>query len=285
MREIAVVSGKGGTGKTSIVSSLAEVSDTKLVLADCDVDAANLPLLLSGIDGPAEPFFAGETACVDDTLCTGCGACEDVCRFGAVRVTDAGTRIDSFHCEGCHACSLVCPEEAISFQEDQAGTLTVREGPYGTLVHAALGIARDNSGKLVAQVRKEARAVAEREARPVILIDGPPGIGCPVHAALSNVDHVLMVTEPSGSGLHDLERILDLCEHFSLGASCLVNKADLNPALAEEAMALVTRRGASCLGMLPFDPDVPRALSRGECPLSVPGFRDRIEEAWATLTR
>lgn len=283
MKQIAVISGKGGTGKTSLVACFARfaASEGPVVLADCDVDAPNLALLLPGDDDVAEPFYAGRRAVVDRELCACCYDCVDQCRYGAASVSDDGfVAIDPFKCEGCGVCAMVCPTDAIGFRRNQAGLWFERQTDIGSLVHAALGVAQDNSGKLVAHVRQRAREVAERDESELIIIDGPPGIGCPVHAAISGCDLVVIVTEPTPSGEHDLERVLQLTSHFKVSSAVIINKADLCPELTERLRSQACAAGALWLGALPFDPSVPKALSQGQSPLVVDGFASQLLELW-----
>ncbi|MCP4606314.1 MAG: (4Fe-4S)-binding protein [Proteobacteria bacterium] len=280
MREIVVVSGKGGTGKTSFVASFAALAKGQIALGDCDVDAANLALLVPGEDTHEEAFFAGMRARVDEGACTGCGDCVEACRYDAKELRDGVAQTDELRCEGCRACSVVCPENAISFASNRAGTLYHRETEVGPLVHGALGIAQDNSGKLVALVRERTRALADERGIDTILLDGPPGIGCPVHAAIGGVNLVVAVTEPTPSGLHDLRRLLDLCDHFKLDVAVLLNKFNLNEKLSYDLERIVQDRGARFMGGVPFDKEVPMALSRGESPLTVPIVREALERVW-----
>ena len=283
MREIVVVSGKGGTGKTSFAAAFAELTGHPVVLGDCDVDAANLALLMPGEDLHAESFFAGQRARVDSSTCNGCGVCEVVCRYDAIPVTDDLARVDDLRCEGCRACQVVCPEDAISFVENRAGTIYLRETRVGPMVHAALGIAQDNSGKLVAKVREDVRRVGEERGIDTAILDGPPGIGCPVHAAIGQTDLVIAVTEPSPSGAHDLDRLLELTRHFDLETVVIVNKFDLNPALTGEIEALSRERNARPVGRVPFNEEVPRALKRHETPLVVPSVAEALGEVWEAV--
>jgi MinD superfamily P-loop ATPase len=283
VREIVFVSGKGGTGKTSFAAAFAHLAGSPVVLGDCDVDAANLALLLPGEDVHAEPFFAGQRAVVNSELCNGCGACELVCRYDAIQVTDELARVADLRCEGCHGCKVICPEDAIGFSANRAGTLFLRETQVGPLVHGALGIAQDNSGKLVAKVREDVRRVGEERGIDLAILDGPPGIGCPVHAAIGRTDLVVAVTEPSPSGAHDLERLLELTHHFDLETVVIVNKFDLNPALAAEIEALSRGMGAEPIGRVPFDEEVPRALRRYETPLAVPSVAKFLGRAFESI--
>lgn len=285
MRQLAVFSGKGGTGKTSLVASFAHLAGD-IVAVDCDVDAANLALLLQGDDSVREPFLSGEKATIDVMGCFGCGLCARSCRFDAIEPGPRGEwHVVELACEGCHVCEHVCPARCITFTPNQAGEWFVRRTSDGWLVHASLGVAQDNSGKLVAHVRQQARDLAEHEGLELILVDGPPGIGCPVHAAMGQIDHALVVTEPSLSGVHDLDRILDTAKHFGVRASVAVNKWDLSPELTEILEEHCRARGVQILGRVPFDPEVPRLLSRQELPLDSPNpaTRDAIVALWEAL--
>lgn len=279
-RQVAIVSGKGGTGKTTVAASFSVLAGP-VVTADCDVDAANMALLLPGADGPRHPFFAGQRAEVLAEACNGCASCVTHCRFDAVDLDqDAIARVDPLACEGCSVCRIVCTEDAIAMNPNQAGVWMVRETESGPLVHARLGVAQDNSGKLVAQVREVARDEATARGLDLVLIDGPPGIGCPVHAAVTGADLLLAVTEPTPSGIHDLERLLQLAQTFRLHVAVLVNKADLSATYARRIQVLAEQRGAQVLGHLPFDPQVPRLLARGQMPLSLPAFEAELRATW-----
>jgi MinD superfamily P-loop ATPase len=285
VKQLVVISGKGGTGKTSVVASLAHLANARsgrVVTADCDVEAANLALLLAGEDQRAESFVAGRRACIDTDRCTDCGLCADHCRFNAVR-SEPRTRVDTLRCEGCGVCALVCSEDAVSFVDNQAGWTMQRDTAVGPLVHARLGVAQDNSGKLVAAVREQAREAAAAHGIELCLVDGPPGIGCPVHAALTGCDWALVVTEPTPAGEHDLGRVLELCEHFRMRAAVLINKHDLAPELTTRIVALAEERSAPVVGQIPFDPAVPQALARGELPLELASFRNALAAAWPRI--
>jgi MinD superfamily P-loop ATPase len=284
VRQIAIVSGKGGTGKTSVAASLVTLAG-RAVAADCDVDAADLAILMPGEDVVREPFLAGKVARIDPRACTACGECAPACRFGAIVDPGGGApfRADPFLCEGCGVCGLVCELDAVSLVEKRAGEWMVRETATGPLVHARLGIAEDNSGKLVARVREEARLLAEERGIDLVVIDGPPGIGCPVHASVTGVDRLLVVTEPSPSGEHDLVRVLELAAHFGIPASVLVNKHDLAPEQTARIEELAASRGAAVAGRIAFDPEVPRALARGELPLVIAHVREALEQVLRRL--
>jgi MinD superfamily P-loop ATPase len=267
MREIVVVSGKGGTGKTSLTACFA-VMVGRSVIADCDVDAADLHLLLAPRAQERHEFRSGHTAVVRDGDCTGCGACADVCRFGAV-VSRCGTdgrprlAVDPAVCEGCGACVRACPAQAIEFPERLCGEWMVAETRCGTLVHAQLGVAAENSGRLVSLVRREARRRAERSGAELLLVDGPPGIGCPVIASVTGADLAVVVTEPTVSGQHDLQRVLALASHFQIPAAVCVNKWDINRKASEQIEQTSRALGGRVVGRIGYDAAVVRAQQEG----------------------
>lgn len=252
MKELVVISGKGGTGKTSLAASLAVLAD-RPVIADCDVDAADLHLVLSPLVKERHEFRSGHEAVVRKDDCTGCGACLAHCRFGAVVQRPAAYAIDPIACEGCGVCVRFCPEKAIDFPERLCGEWMISETRCGPMVHARLGVAAENSGKLVSIVRREAGRIAERENHPLIIVDGPPGIGCPVIASVTGATLVLAVTEPTVSGEHDLERVLSLTRHFDIPTAVCVNKWDLNPVMTKRIEEQAQRSGASITGRIPWD--------------------------------
>jgi len=258
MKEIVVLSGKGGTGKTSIVGSLAVMAKRK-VLADCDVDAADLHLLLSPSVKQESKFWSGQVACIDEDRCTECGLCQDLCRFNAIK----DFRVDPIACEGCGFCSHICPVEAITMEENMSGRWFISDTKYGPLVHARLGIAQENSGKLVAVVRQQARQIAEERNLDYIISDGPPGIGCPVISSLSGASLALLVTEPTLSGMHDLERVLGVCRHFGVPAMVCINKYDLNEDNTRQIETYCSTQGVELASKIPFDNVVTEALVRG----------------------
>ena len=267
MKELVVISGKGGTGKTSLTASFAVLAD-RPVIVDCDVDAADMHLVLSPTIRERHEFRSGNEAVIRRELCKGCGACLANCRFSAVRVvrTDAGTpqySIDPTACEGCGVCVRFCPEQAIDFPERLCGEWMVSDTRCGPMVHARLGVAAENSGKLVSTVRREARRVAEEEHCALIIVDGPPGIGCPVIASVTGATQVLVVTEPTVSGEHDLERVLSLTSHFGIPAAVCVNKWDLNPEMAERIELKAGLQGAVIAGRIRYDAAVTMAQIRG----------------------
>jgi MinD superfamily P-loop ATPase len=267
MKELVVISGKGGTGKTSLVASFAALA-RDAVLADCDVDAADLHLVLSPTVVRREEFRSGRQAVIRQADCIGCGACLAHCRFEAVKMNgraagEATFTIDPVSCEGCGVCVRFCPEGAIDFPERVCGEWFVSETRFGPMVHARLGIAAENSGKLVSLVRKEARHIAQQQGKALILVDGPPGIGCPVIASVAGATAVLAVTEPTLSGEHDLERVLKLAWHFDVEALVCVNKWDINQEMAERIERKATRAGAMVVERIPYDRAVTDAQVSG----------------------
>lgn len=285
MKQVTVISGKGGTGKTSLVASMAHLGQP-MVTADCDVDAANLALLLPGLDGAHEPFYSGRRVTVDLRRCEGCGTCEATCRFDAIHLT-TGTppraHTDPFVCEGCGACTLVCPVNALEYYDNLVGTWTVRKAATGPLVHAMLGVAQDNSGLLVTRVRDQATQVAQSAGLDLVLLDGPPGIGSPVQESVRGVDLVLAVSEPTSSGEHDLVRVLDLAKRMGVPAAVVINKTDLAPDISLRIDAMAQDADVPVLGRLPFDPEVPRALARGALPMGVPGLAPEVARIWGRV--
>jgi MinD superfamily P-loop ATPase len=258
MKEVVVLSGKGGTGKTTVVGSFAALAKGK-VLTDCDVDAADLHLLLSPSEGQKSEFWSGQVAQINEDKCTQCGLCQELCRFNAIKAF----RVDPISCEGCGFCSLICPVEAISMQENMSGQWFISSTRYGTLVHARLGIAQENSGKLVAVVRQQAKQLAENEGKDLIISDGPPGIGCPVISSLSGASLALLVTEPTLSGMHDLERVLSVCRHFGIPALVCINKYDLNEENAQQIETQCVSQGIDIVGRIPFDNVVIESIAQG----------------------
>ena len=271
VRELAVISGKGGTGKTTIAAALLRLAKES-VMADNDVDAADLHLLLKPKIREVRPFFGGEKYRIDPERCIGCGACVRVCHFDSVAKTSEPCEltgmplceIDETSCEGCSLCAIVCPAKAIFSRENRTGERYLSQADGRPMVHARLGIAEENSGKLVSEVRRKAAKVAGERGFPLIIADGPPGTGCPVIASVTGVDHVLVVTEPTVSGVHDLERILALCRHFEVPVSVLVNKADLNPEQSRRIREIAEAEKVSVIGEIPFDRCIHDALMAGK---------------------
>jgi len=273
MKEIVVISGKGGTGKTSLTAAFASIAskEGKAVFADCDVDAADLHLVFAPEIRERHEFISGHVARIDPGTCIaavkpeGCRRCMELCRFDAVVPSpDGSVRIDEGSCEGCGVCVRFCPVQAIAFPERRCGEWYVSETRFGAFVHAALDTRAENSGKLVTTVRKEAKRIAVERGSDWIIVDGSPGTGCPVIASITGADTVVVVTEPTLSGQHDLERVASLTRHFDIPLCVCVNKADINPAQAEETSRWCERNSIPFLGMIPYDRDVTRAQIRGE---------------------
>lgn len=329
MKELVVISGKGGTGKTSVVASFAALArDT--VLADCDVDAADLHLVLAPAVRASHEFRSGNEAVIRQDACIGCGVCLANCRFGAVKQR-AGTaitpaisaasgscddcdfcsrscptiaaemirsmqetvggsecaafEIDPVSCEGCGVCVDACPARAIDFPERLAGSWFLSDTRHGPMVHARLGIAAENSGKLVSLVRQQARQLAEAEKKDLILVDGPPGIGCPVIASLTGTSMVLIVTEPTLSGQHDFERVADLARHFRVPAAVCINKWDLNPAMGEALEAGAAALGVRSVGRIRYDRAVTAAQVAGKSVFeyTAHGASQDIRDVWQRI--
>lgn len=258
MKEVVVLSGKGGTGKTSIAGCFAALAANK-VLADCDVDAADLHLLLQPVDRQKEEFWSGQVASINEDACTNCGLCQEQCRFHAI----SNFKVIRTSCEGCGFCSHICPTGAITMQDNMAGHWFISDTQYGPLVRARLGIAQENSGKLVALVRQQARKIAEAKNYDTIITDGPPGIGCPVISSLSGADLALLVTEPTVSGLHDLERIIEVCRHFKVPSTVCINKYDINLEKSSTIESHCKENGIKVSGKVPFDTAANRAVAHG----------------------
>jgi MinD superfamily P-loop ATPase len=291
-KEITVISGKGGTGKTTVVASFASLAG-RSVLADNDVDAADLHLLIRPRVREVHPFIGGQKAFIDPDRCTACGECAEACHFDAIHPDGPANeslertyRVEPLACEGCGLCPMVCPEKAVSTEKSVTGTWYVSTTDCGPMAHARLGIAEENSGRLVTQVRNRAAALAEELGLDGILGDGPPGTGCPVIASVSGSDLVAVVTEPTVSGVHDMERVLDLAEHFGVPTVVIINKSDLNEEQADRIERMSVARNSRVIGRIPFDEAVNDSLMRGKRIIdydpSSPAAR-AIREAWRVL--
>ncbi len=259
MKELVIISGKGGTGKTTFTASYSTLAK-QAVLADCDVDAADLHLLLHPEIQHREEFRSGVTAFIDQEKCTHCGKCQELCRFDAIDKPNESYIVNGFACEGCSVCFHFCPVDAIEMRENLCGEWFVSETKYGPMIHAKLKPAEENSGKLVTLVRQQAKRIAEEQRKSLILIDGPPGIGCPVISSVTGADMVLIVTEPTLSGVHDLERVTDLTAHFQIPTSVCVNKYDINPAITGEIKRYCSEHELSFIGEVPYDMTIVKAL-------------------------
>ncbi len=272
MKQLVILSGKGGTGKTSLVAAFAHLAYTgphalKAVLADADVDAANLALVLRPQRIETHDFTGGSVAVIDPMRCQGCGICEQVCRFDAIiPPTNAQPSyvVDPIACDGCAACVYQCPEEAIHMQPQIAGCWYRSESRYGPLLHADLYPAQENSGKLVTLVKQNARLLGLDTNSQLVIVDGPPGIGCPVIAAAAGADLAVIVTEPTMAGIHDLKRILETTAHFRIPTLVVINKADIYPQGASEIDKICTELGVERIGSIPFDQTVTEAMLNGK---------------------
>lgn len=260
MKELIIISGKGGTGKTSLMAAFAYLAENK-VLCDADVDAADLHLVTAPDILEKHDFQGGNTAIINKDKCTECGLCIDLCKWGAISET---FEVNSIECEGCGVCVYFCPEKAIDFPLNTCGEWYISDTRFGPLVHARLGIAEENSGRLVSLVRNEAKKLAEEKGLDLILTDGPPGIGCPVIASIGGADAVLVVTEPSVSGKHDMQRVVQLANHFKVPAFLCVNKFDLNKDITDEIEKFAKEKGLTCLGYIPFDQIFTKAMVQGQ---------------------
>jgi MinD superfamily P-loop ATPase len=283
MQELVVISGKGGTGKTSLMAAFSSLADSK-VLCDADVDAADLHLIANPKVMRRNPFQSGNTAAINNDLCTGCGLCRELCRWDAI---SAAYEVNSLDCEGCGVCVHFCPETAIEFPENTCGEWFVSDTRFGPMVHARLGIAEENSGKLVTLVRREARRIAEDRNIDLILTDGPPGVGCPVIASIGGASAVVIVTEPTVSGQHDMERVAQLAAHFKIPALVCVNKFDLNIEITREIERYAEDKDIARLGRIPFDPTFTSAMIQAQTVFEYDGHSSlgaAIRDIWHQLS-
>ncbi|THB70214.1 MAG: (4Fe-4S)-binding protein [Gammaproteobacteria bacterium] len=263
MKEIVIISGKGGTGKTSITASLTALAQNS-VIVDCDVDAADLHILLSPEVEKRERFISGKLAAIKQDQCKNCGICVKHCKFGAIRSVDGTWKVDSAMCEGCGLCDFLCPAGAIDFQPRDCGEWFKSKTKYGPMIHAKLGIAAENSGRLVSLIKEEAKKCAQENGKNLILVDGPPGIGCPVIASISGADCVLVITEPTMSGIHDLNRALELTDHFGIETLVAVNRYDINPDNARKIKKICFGSKAKYVGKISSDQSMVDAQIQGK---------------------
>lgn len=291
MKELVVLSGKGGTGKTSFAAAFVSLAGGA-VITDCDVDASNLHIILKPKIVETHPFFGGIKARILSDVCKGCGICMERCRFDAIerlKVADNGRlytfSIDPIACEGCGVCIGFCPHKAIVALDTESGKWFRSETPYGPFLHARLGVAAENSGKLVTMLRKEARNIANAEGYELIITDGSPGIGCPVIASLTTADHILFVTEPTASGLHDLDRVVTLAKGFNIPGSVIINRADINPQKTDEIRDYASNNGLKTLGTIPYDPCFTKAqiAGRSVTDSDCGDISNRVREIWSEL--
>jgi MinD superfamily P-loop ATPase len=282
MKQLTILSGKGGTGKTSIAASFAILAKNAVV-ADCDVDAPDLHMLLYPEVIEMHQFMGSKVAVINETQCIRCGLCKEKCVFSAV--TD-DLKIDAIACEGCNVCSIVCPAKAITLVERVSGSAYVSKAKYGFMSHAMLYPGESNSGKLVTLVRQNAKILCEKEKRDLIIIDGSPGIGCPVIASISGVDAALVVTEPTLSGIHDLERILKLLNHFNVTPFVCVNMYDVNVDNTNRVLSFCRENGICIAGVVPFDSIVTQAIVNGKTVVEYSpesGVSEEIKSMWKKL--
>ena len=291
MKELVVISGKGGTGKTSITASFAALAKSAVV-ADCDVDAADLHLLLNPSIEKTSDFSGGKKARIITDKCIGCGKCREVCNFDAVEFDGPGNdaakktyRIDPVACEGCSVCTHYCPVEAIEFKEVINGQWFISQTRFGPMVHARLGIAEENSGKLVTLVRKEAKRIAEEQHKEFIIVDGSPGTGCPVIASITGADLAVIVTEPSMTARHDLNRVAELTRHFNIPTAVCVNKCSINEELSLAIEQDTKKQNAVFLGTIPYDTEVTGAQLEARTIIEHcnGGLKTHIESIWQAI--
>ena len=283
MKELIVISGKGGTGKTSLISAFASLAENK-VLCDADVDAADLHLIMNPNVIQRSDFQSGNTAVINKDQCTECDLCREMCRFNTI---SADYEVNSIDCEGCGVCVHFCPESAIDFPVNTCGEWFISDTRFGKMVHARLGIAEENSGKLVSLVRQEARKLAEAKNLDLILTDGPPGVGCPVIASIGGASAVLIVTEPTVSGKHDMERVAQLAAHFKIPALVCINKFDLNLELTREIEKYAEEKNIACLSRIPFDSIFTKAMIQAQTVFEYDGrssVGEAIRSTWQRLT-
>jgi MinD superfamily P-loop ATPase len=286
LKQIVILSGKGGTGKTSLAAAFAHLAangagQPRTVLVDADVDASNLELVLSPQVRETNEFQGGQVAIIDQALCKGCGVCAELCRFDAISEDNGDFSVDPMACEGCALCFYQCPSEAIRTEEQIAGQWFRSDSRYGPLFHAALFPAQENSGKLVTLVKQQGRLLALDEDRDLVLVDGPPGIGCPVISAAAGADLALIVAEPTAAGIHDMARALATTAHFGVRSLVCINKADLYPAGTAEIEAFCEQNGLPVVGRLPFDTVVTEAMVQGQ---PVTAYRPHSPVSQALLT-
>ena len=261
--ELAVVSGKGGTGKSSVTAAFATAGE-RIVVADCDVDAANLYLLFNPEHDTEQVYIGGYTAVVDHALCTVCGICESYCRFDAITEVDGKIMISETSCDGCFFCSRICPMDAITMVRSDRSRMYSGSFRNGKMVYGRLAPGEENSGKLVSLVREEAKRVATAQGMSTILLDGPPGIGCPVISTVTGVDRIIIVTEPTMSGLEDMKRVHEVARKFTGDVGIIINKYDLNEAMADRIEGWCVAQGSALLGRLPYDRRVTEAMISGK---------------------
>jgi MinD superfamily P-loop ATPase len=285
MKEITVISGKGGTGKTSLSAALAALMGKGAVVTDCDVDAANMHILMKPVVHDEQPFKSGSEAVINPEACTRCGKCKKVCRFDAISIVNQAYTVDSIACEGCGYCANICPANAIVMEPIVAGTLFRSTSQYqNSFVHARLGIAADNSGKLVTEVRNRAKKLAQDTGVDYLLHDGAPGVGCPVTASVTGADYILMIAEPSVSGSHDVKRVYELVKQFSIPAGMIINKQGLNPEIEQELEHFCAEKKIDFIGTLPYSSDFSKAINANQTIVEYsPVLKEKMEHIFAHL--
>jgi MinD superfamily P-loop ATPase len=287
MKEIVVISGKGGTGKTTVAASFAKLAKS-CVIADCDVDAADLHLLLKPQVIEKYDFYGGKVAEIQDAICSKCNKCYELCRFDAVKKSESNHfSIDELACEGCGVCVRLCPENAIIMKDALNGEWYFSQTRMGKFIHAKLGVSGENSGKLVTTIRKRAKSEAEKDNAEFLIIDGSPGIGCPVIASLTGADFAVIVTEPTVSGIHDLERIVKLTKHFKINSGVIINRCTINPEKTEEIKKFASSRNLAVLGEMPNDSEVTDAQIAGQTIVEYSNgeMTKTITEIWSNICK
>ena len=286
MKEIVVISGKGGTGKTSITASFSYLGGKDVVTADCDVDAADMHLLMQPDFNYEEDFYSGKSAYIDRDKCTGCSLCYEKCRFDAIKISEGKASVNKIDCEGCGYCAHLCPSDAVEMEENNVGKCYIsgiKTG--GRMVHAKLKAGAENSGKLVAKVKNEASRIAEETGKKLVIVDGSPGIGCPVVSSLSGADFVVFVTEPTVSGLHDLKRVYQLVKKFGIKSGCIINKYDLNTEATEKTRSFLDSENIIHIAELPYDESFTKAMTEGKTVAEIEEgiLKTKIMESWEAL--
>lgn len=286
MKEIIIISGKGGTGKTSITAAFACLAGHDVLVADCDVDAADMHLLMAPFDTQTQDFYSGHTAKIDQSKCIQCDKCFTACKFNAINRSNGDYTVSDIDCEGCGYCFQVCPADAIAMDKNDTGKLyKSRTRMNNTLVHARLNIGADNSGKLVSKIRKEARIEAVKNHSKFILVDGSPGIGCPVIASITGSDYIVIVTEPTLSGFHDMQRVYELIKQFNLAAGCIINKADLNPEINDKIKGFLKEKHIQLLAELKYNNVFSEAITNGQSIVEYEHgeISEQLSQCWETM--
>ncbi len=287
MNEIVILSGKGGTGKTSVAAALAIIAKNDVVVADCDVDAANMHLLLEPDFASKKEFFSGVFAFVNQDICSLCGDCVRVCRFDAITLTEETCVVDAISCEGCGYCEKVCPVHAIEMKKCKTGHVFVSKIKTGaTMVHARLDAGGENSGKLVARVKNEAKSLAKIQNKSFVIVDGSPGLGCPVISSLSGAQLVLLITEPSKSALADMKRLYQLIDNFKIKTACIINKSDLNLPTVKEIHAFLSENDIPLITEIPYDPVFTKSMVQGKSVVEIDeGYEHLMTEIWKKIKK